>query len=356
MDIVELEFDGRDQRVLRFEHAQSGARGYVIVDSTVLGPAMGGCRLWHYPDDDTALRDAQRLARGMSLKNAMAGLPLGGGKAVLQLPHGPFDREAMFSAFGEAVNKFAGDYLTAEDVGTTEEDMRCVREISPFVFGLPTAKGKAGGNPSPWTALGVFRAMSALLARSGRDFSGVTVAVQGLGQVGIALCDLLHDAGASLIVADVNRARLALAVSRGWTVSSVEEIHRAPADIFAPCALGAILSAETIPQLTASMIVGAANNQLAASDDAERLLTRGILYAPDYIVNAGGIINVAAEYFGDDASEVSLRVDGIADRIVAIVEQAASEGVSPAVIADRLAEARVSSGAKLPTAKLSRAS
>lgn len=341
MDIIELDFDGRDQRVLRFEHAQSGARGYIVVDSTVLGPAMGGCRLWYYSNDDIALRDAQRLARGMSLKNAMADLPLGGGKAVLQLPDGPFDRRSMFSAFGDAVSKFAGDYLTAEDVGTTEEDMRHVREVSPFVFGLPAVGEKAGGNPSPWTALGVFRAMSALLARSDRDFSGVRVAVQGLGQVGMALCELLHNAGASLVVADVSQARLDLASSRGWTVNSVEDIHRAPVDIFSPCALGAGLNAETIAEMSASMVVGAANNQLATWSDAQRLLDRGILYAPDYVVNAGGIINVAAEYLGHDNAAVAARVDEIANRIVAIVERAAGEAVSPAVIANRMAEARI---------------
>lgn len=356
MDIVKLDFEGRGQRVLRFEHPRSGASGYIVVDSNVLGPAMGGCRLWRYSSDDSALRDAQRLARGMSLKNALADLPLGGGKAVIRLPDGPFDRRSMFEAFGRAVSEFAGDYLTAEDVGTTEEDMRHVRDVSPFVFGLPAVGEKAGGNPSPWTALGVFRAMGALLARSGRDFSDVSVAVQGLGQVGMALCDLLHGAGAALIVADVSRTRLDLAASRGWKISSTNDIHQSPADIFSPCALGAALNEETISEMSASMVVGAANNQLATWSDAERLLDRGILYAPDYVVNAGGIINVAAEYFGHDHASVAARVDEIADRIIAIVERADAEAVSPAVVATRMAEARMAGLPLQGTDDLKRAS
>lgn len=341
MSIIELDYEGRAQRVLRIDDAHSGAKGFIVVDSTVLGPAMGGCRLWNYASDDEALRDAQRLARGMALKNAMADLPLGGGKAVLQMPEGYFDREAVFSAFGHAVSKFAGHYLTAEDVGTSEEDMRLVRTVSPFVFGLPAVAGKAGGNPSPWTALGVFRAMTALLNRSGRKYSDVTVAVQGLGQVGMALCDLLHTAGAELVVADVNQARMDLAASRGWKLSSVNEIHRSPADIFSPCALGATLNAGTIKEMSVSMVVGAANNQLATAADAQRLLDQGILYAPDYVVNAGGIINVAAEYLGGNDADVSTRIDRIGDRIVAIIDQAETEAISPAEVADRIAGGRI---------------
>jgi leucine dehydrogenase len=356
MNIVELEYEGRSQRVVRIDDHASGARGYIVVDSTTLGPAMGGCRFWHYESDDAALIDAQRLARGMSLKNAMAGLPLGGGKSVLQMPTGNFDRTAVLTAFGHAVNVFAGDYLTAEDVGTGENDMRVVRSASPFVLGLPVDSGKAGGNPSPWTALGVFNAIRALAERSGRDLSTSTIAVQGLGQVGFALCELLKEAGASLIVADVNQTRMEMAEARGWKISEVRDIHRASADVFAPCALGGALNATTIAELGAPIVVGAANNQLATTEDAQRLLDRHILYAPDYVVNAGGVISVAAEYFIEDEAEVRARVGAISGRIVAIVEQAETEGVSPALVADRMALARIAEAETAPGYRTARAS
>jgi|SRR5579859_66433 len=331
-------FDGAEQRLLQINDPVSGIRGVIVVDSNVLGPAMGGCRFWRYDSDADALTDACRLARGMSMKNAMAGLPLGGGKSVLQVPAGDFDRAAIFSAFGHALNEFSGAYLAAEDVGTNEGDMEVVRAVSPYVFGLPARDGIAGGNPSPWTALGVFFAMRTLVERNGRTLATTKVAVQGLGNVGAALCELLHREGAELVVADVDdRAVARVAASLPVQVNDVATIHRTDATIFSPCALGAVLNERSIAEVGAHMVVGAANNQLATAKDGDRLRQRGILYAPDYVVNAGGIINVAAEYLGESQDDVGGRVAQIAMRILAVIDRAESNGISPSTAADQMA-------------------
>ncbi len=282
-----------------------GVRGVIAVDSKVLGPAAGGCRIWHYEDRDALMQDAARLARGMSYKNAMAGLPFGGGKAVLQQPSSDADRIELLEALAGAVHALKGQYVTAEDVGTSISDMAAIREYTPYVAGLTAKVGKAGGDPSPWTAKGVFESMRATLNwRDGRSLDGVSVAIQGVGNVGRNLCRLLHEAGATLFVADsdVPRARL-VAAEFGARQLSTEEILHVDADILAPCALGGVLNEETIPRLNVSMVIGAANNQLATAADGERLRESGIIYAPDYVVNAGGIINVAAEYLGETTDQ-----------------------------------------------------
>ena len=317
----------------------TGVIGIIAIHSTALGPAVGGCRLWHYgtPSDLTA--DAVRLARGMSYKNAMAGLPFGGGKAVLQLPARDYDRTALLRAFAESVAALDGQYVTAEDVGTTVTDMKIVRQHTRYVAGLDAELGKAGGDPSPWTALGVFEAMkSAAEFCFQADLKGMRVAVQGVGNVGLGLCRLLKGAGASLVIADVDDRRAASAAhDLGATVVDPREIAGVDADIFAPCALGGALSHETIPRLRARLVCGGANNQLATPADGHGLADRGIAYAPDYVVNAGGIINVAAEYLGETSELVSDRVSAIAPRLIRLMEESRLDGLSTHVVADRLA-------------------
>lgn len=303
--------------------------GVIVLHSTALGPAAGGCRLWRYADHAAASADAERLAEGMSYKNALAGLPLGGGKAVLRRPDGPFDRTALFRAFGDAVERLGGRYVTAEDVGTTVDDMVDVAGATRHVAGLPSREGRPGGDPSPWTARGVFMAMQrAAERRLGRELAECTVAIQGVGHVGSALAMMLHEAGARLIVADVDSASVArVATATGADVASISGVLSARADIFAPCALGGVLNRNSIPLLFARIVCGAANNQLATPQDGQRLADRDILYAPDYVVNAGGIINVAAEYLGWDVAAVRQRVDATGERLVEVLDLAEAQGV-----------------------------
>ncbi|MFB0873236.1 MULTISPECIES: Leu/Phe/Val dehydrogenase [unclassified Sphingobium] len=333
------------ERLRVINDEQTGATGIIVIHSTAIGPAAGGCRLWHYDTQTDLVTDAIRLARGMSYKNAMAGLPFGGGKAVLQRPEGDFDRAALFRVFGNAVASLKGEYITAEDVGTTIADMRVVRQQAPYVAGLEVAEGMAGGDPSPWTALGVFESMKAA-ARDVLDFdlADATVAVQGVGNVGGRLCRLLREAGAKLIVADVDEARAAaLARDLGAKHVGIEEILVADADILAPCALGGVLNADTIPDLRVRLVCGGANNQLATEADGQALVDRGILYAPDYVVNAGGIINVSAEYLGETSDQVADRVGQIAGRLLDVLHRSTQEQVPPGVMADRLAQHLIAS-------------
>jgi len=325
---------------VRLHDAESGLDGVVAIHSTTLGPGAGGCRFWSYPRMDQALADAIRLAEGMSYKNALAGLPFGGAKAVLRRPAGDFDRSALFRAFGRAVEDLGGLYVTAEDVGTSVADMQEVASVSRHVAGLPSAEGRAGGDPSPWTARGVFDAMRVAAEFAlGRDLAGLTVAVQGTGNVGADLCRRLADAGAHLVIADPDPARRdRLGAILGADVVDVDAIAGVEADIFAPCALGGALDRESVGKLKARLVCGAANNQLASPDIAALLRGRGITYAPDYVVNAGGIISVSAEYLGEDESDVAGRVAAIAPRTLALLERAAREGRSPAVVADEMAE------------------
>jgi leucine dehydrogenase len=326
------------QRVFRFEDSTCGLSGVIAVDSLALGPATGGCRFWHYDDVESMPIDARRLARGMSYKNAMAGLPLGGGKSVIQRPYGRFDRDALFRSFGRVLNSLGGDYLAAEDVGTTPHDMEVARSISPHVLGLPSKGTTAGGDPSPWTALGVHLCIEHVLSRRGMALAGSRIAVQGLGSVGTDLCRKLHESGATLVVADVHEhAVKRLLADVPAQVVSPDTIHRSDVDLFAPCALGGVLNPETIPHIQASMVAGAANNQLATNADDGRLRARGILYAPDYVVNAGGIINVAAEYLGHSQREVFDCVGRIPARLAAVLDRAQADKQSPSRVADSMA-------------------
>lgn len=325
---------------VRLHDPDCGLDGVIAIHSTALGPGAGGCRMWTYPDFDHALADAARLAEGMSYKNALAGLPFGGAKAVLRKPEGHFDRAALFRAFGRAVEDLGGRYVTAEDVGTSVADMLEVARTSRHVAGLPSTAGRAGGDPSPWTAKGVFESMRAAARFAlGSDLAGLTIAVQGAGNVGGDLCLRLADAGARLIVADPNPVhRDRMRAIPGVEIVDVRDITLAQADIFAPCALGGALTPDTVRNLKAKLVCGAANNQLASSDVADLLMARGIAYVPDYIANAGGIISVSAEYLGEDESDVTTRVSQIAPRAAAVLARAAHEGRSPAILADELAK------------------
>lgn len=330
------------------EDPRTGLQGVIAISSTALGPATGGCRFWRYPSQTELAADAARLAHGMSYKNALAGLPLGGGKAVLQLPDQPFDRKALFRAFGDAVDRLGGAYVAAEDVGTSVADMQCVRERTSYVAGLTARPGMAGGDPSPWTALGVFLSMQQA-ARSvlGCELSDTTVAIQGLGSVGRRLARLLYSARARLVVADSACARAQeVADELGASLVAPEDIAGVAADIFAPCALGGAINERSVDQLKVRIVCGAANNQLASAKDGDDLAQRGIAYMPDYLVNAGGIINVSAEYLGESTEHVENRVAGIPRRLEEVLRLAAKTGRPTHVVADELAEA-ILSGAKV---------
>jgi leucine dehydrogenase len=332
------------EEIVPLDDPQSGLRGVIVLHSTKLGPAAGGCRAWRYESDNEASMDAMRLAEGMSYKNALAGLPLGGGKAVINLPRLDFDRAALFRAFGRAIASLGGRYVTAEDVGTSVDDMLTVAQATHHVAGLPARPGAPGGDPSPWTALGVFKAMEVAVARRlEADLSDLTVGVQGLGNVGFALCELLHQAGARLIVAEPRSAVAARAAMLfGAEIMSSPALLRAEMDVLAPCALGAELNSQTVGAIRAKIVCGAANNQLATAAQGLALADCDILYAPDYLVNAGGIINVAAEYLGWSEADVHQRVAQIGVRLTEVLDLADRENMAPHQAADMLARSIIS--------------
>ncbi|MEO0688673.1 MAG: Glu/Leu/Phe/Val dehydrogenase dimerization domain-containing protein [Pseudomonadota bacterium] len=326
-------------RLVKLEDIDARLEGVIAIHSATLGPAAGGCRLWGYPDLQSATDDAVRLAAGMTYKNALAGLPFGGGKAVIRLPDEPFDREALFAAYGRAVESLGGEYVTAEDVGTSVNDMAAVQRETSFVAGLAAQSGRPGGDPSPHTARGVFEAMAvAVEHRLEKELSEVTVAVQGLGHVGFDLCERLHRAGAKLVVCEPRADVAAKAAARfGADVRSVRSIYDAKVDVFAPCALGGSLNSSTVKKLQAKVVCGAANNQLAEPSTGQALAERGVLYAPDYLVNAGGIVNVAGEYLGWSSQDVEARVDAIAHRFKALLAKVGETGERPECVADQMA-------------------
>jgi len=337
------DFDNH-QGVHIFSDAKSGLQAIIAVHNTNLGPSAGGTRLWSYADPKDAVTDALRLSRAMSYKNAMAGLALGGGKAVIIRPDTKFDRVALFEAYGRAVESIGGTYITAEDVGVSPDDMRVIKTQTNFVAGLDEGPA-ASGDPSPVTAEGVFRSIKVAARHAmGLDsIKGLRIAVQGLGHVGYRLCEHLHRAGAELIVADINTAVLEQAKKElGAIVVEPDIIHGVEADIFAPCALGGAVSETNLPDIRASIIAGAANNQLATPEIGETCRQRGILYAPDYVVNAGGIINVAAEVSGTyDPAWVKSKLDELEVTLMEVFSRAAKQGVSTHKIADEMARARM---------------
>lgn len=342
-------FDSRSfdahESVTYFSDAASGLRGILAIHSTQLGPALGGCRAWFYDNDEAALQDALRLSRGMSYKNAVAGLPLGGGKAVIIRKPGETVTEAQFEAFGRVVERLHGRYITAEDVGVSVADMSCVARSTSYVSGLPSRGKAAGGDPSPKTAYGVYCGiLAAIQARlSTRNVKGLRVAVQGLGSVGRHLCERLHTEGAKLVVADINNAACQMAQQQfGAKVVAIDEILFQNVDVVSPCALGGILNAKSIPKIRAPIIAGGANNQLATPEDGELLRKRHILYAPDYVINAGGIICAAAEYLHTgNEKEVWERVALIEQTLTQIFQESAATKVPPHQVADALALKRL---------------
>jgi leucine dehydrogenase len=337
MKLIEQSVPGYE-RVVWGTDESIGYRGIIAIHSTRLGPAVGGTRFWQYNSADEALTDALRLARGMTYKNALAELPFGGGKAIIIGDNRVRDREEIFRAHGRFVNRLDGKYFTGEDVGTSTTDMEYVRRETQYVGGLQDRSGY----PSPRTARGVFRAMQAAASyRWGSDdLSGKTVALQGCGHVGYFLADKLHRAGAKLVVTDVDTERTKVVLSEfGAQAVAPEEIYRIRADIFAPCALGGVLNNNTIPQLEVEMVVGAANNQLLEPRDGNLLHQRGILYAPDYAANAGGVISgCCIEMLGWDLARTLAKIDSIYGTLLRIFEFSKTNDIPTHESADKLAE------------------
>ncbi|MDX1405047.1 MAG: Glu/Leu/Phe/Val dehydrogenase dimerization domain-containing protein [Woeseiaceae bacterium] len=329
------------ERVIFCRDARTGLKAIIAIHSTALGPAAGGTRLWPYASDDAALHDVLRLSQAMSYKNAMAGLRFGGGKAVI-IKTGNFDgSDALYEKYGEFVEQLNGEYVTAEDVGMSVEIMEVVARRTKHVSGLTAKAGHAGGDPSPKTAYGIFKGIEAAVAyKLGKDsVNGLTIAVQGVGNVGYHLCRYAAEAGARLIVSDIDAQRTAtVAEEFSATVVAPEQILTCDADVLAPCALGATITADVIPKLKVSIVAGGANNQLETPEDGKRLADAGILYAPDYVINGGGIINVASEYFDDaDDDDVMRRVAQIGPRLTGIFEAAKKSGKATNVVADEMA-------------------
>jgi leucine dehydrogenase len=332
-----------------FTDPASGLQAVIAVHSTALGPAAGGVRFWHYADHTSAITDALRLSRGMSFKNAMAGLELGGGKGVvLADAPGATITEAQLRAFGRAVESLVGRYVTAEDVGMSEARMKVIAEETRYVSGLPVASGAAGGDPGPYTAHGVYLGVKAAAKRGlgATDMKGVRVAIQGVGSVGGGLAKLLAADGAILTLADVNQARAgALAAELGATTAPTETILAADVDLVSPNALGAVLTEKSIDALKVKVVAGGANNQLATREDGRRLHERGILYAPDYVINAGGIINVGLEYLGHgDEAEVMARIARIPERLIEVWDESQASGDPISEVADRIAQRLIGRG------------
>lgn len=317
-----------------------GYRGIIAIHNTALGPALGGTRFWDYKSDEEAIRDVLRLARGMTYKAAVAGLNLGGGKSVIVGDNATTKRDGIFRAHGRHVDSFAGRYITAEDVGTSPSDMEWVRKETNHVVGL----ADGSGDPSPVTAFGTYRGMQACAkVQYGSDsLSGKTVSVQGVGHVGYYLCKHLHEEGARLLVSDIDDAKVKQVVDEfGATAVDADDIYSADADIFAPCALGAVINDDTLKALNVTIVAGAANNQLHRERHGEALSERGIVYAPDYVINSGGLINVNAEVEGWSLERSHKKAGEIYDTILQVLEIAAKQGIPSYLAADRLAEERV---------------
>ena len=332
----EADFD--DHEVVHFvSDRASGLTAIIAIHSTHCGPAAGGTRFWHYEDSADGMRDALRLSRGMSYKNAMANLPGGGGKAVILADQNRTKTPEMLRAFAKAVDDLGGKYITAQDVGMSEQDMVALSEVTDNVAGLP---GDGGGDPGPFTARGVFLGVQAAAkhALAASDMKGVRVAIQGVGSVGGGLARYLADAGAELTLADIDADRASrMAEELGGNVASTDDVLFEDVDIVCPCALGAILTKESVGRIKAKVVAGGANNQLATGSEGKMLLDRGILYAPDYVINAGGIITVLRKVYGADDEGVNARIDQIPQRLESIWLECEANGLSADEVADRMA-------------------
>ncbi|ABE55107.1 leucine dehydrogenase [Shewanella denitrificans OS217] len=331
-----VSFDEHEQVVFCHDK-ESGLRAIIAIHNTNLGPAVGGCRMWNYASDDEALTDVLRLSRGMTYKNALAGLNMGGGKSVIIADPKTTEREALFRAFGRFIHTLGGKYYSAEDVGTTTADIMIAHQETPYMAGL---EGKSG-DPSPFTAIGTFLGIKAAVKHQrGLDsLKGLKIAVQGVGHVGYYLCQHLHQEGAELIVTDIHQASLDKVASEfGASVVAPNDIYSQDVDVYAPCALGATINDHTIPQLKARIVAGCANNQLAEVRHGEKLKELGILYAPDYVINAGGIINVSFEK-DYDVHKSTTKVEQIYQTLLSIFERAEAENRTTGSVADEMAKA-----------------
>ena len=334
-----IEYDDHEQ-VLFCRDEEAGLFAIIAIHDTTLGPAAGGCRMWPYASFDEALTDVLRLSQAMSYKNALAGLPLGGGKSVIIGDPNKDKNEKLLIAFARFVQCLGGQYYTAEDIGIGIKDVEVLARASEYVFGLPTT-----GDPSPFTARGCFEGIRAAVKHKlGLDtLDGLKVALQGVGNVGRFVCTCLHEAGAELIVADVNPEAVAYAAeSFGAQAVGPDEIYSQDAHIFSPCAMGGVLSDDTIGQLKVSIVAGVANNQLAEARHGQLLHDKGILYAPDYIINAGGMLNASGDIFGQyDVNQVMEQVRGLYDATLRIFEMAQQKGKPTSEVADDLARQKI---------------
>ncbi len=331
------------EQVTFCHHAPSGLRAIIAIHSTALGPALGGTRFRPYASEAEAVTDVCRLARAMTAKHAVSGLDCGGGKAVILGDPRALKSEALLRAYGRFVDGLAGRYLTAEDVGTSKADMDLIRRETPFVTGISESLG-GSGDPSPATAWGVLWALRAVAERlwGDEELAGRHVVVSGVGKVGAALVTHLVEAGARVTVADVDRAAVdAVVAAHGVEVVDPDKAHAVDCDVFAPCALGAVLSATTIPELRCAAVCGSANNQLATAADGPRMAQHGVLYAPDFVVNAGGVINIAEERHGYDGGRAYARIAGVADNLRRVLAVADRDGIVPAEAAERVAAERI---------------
>lgn len=353
----EMEAKDHEQIVYCYDRS-SGLKAIIAIHNTVLGPALGGCRMWPYENEKEALNDALRLARGMTYKSAAAGLNLGGGKAVIIGDAKTMKSEALFRAFGQFVQSLAGRYITAEDVGTSVIDMEWVRMETDYVTGISRALG-GSGDPSPVTAFGVYHGMRAAMMKAfGSDsMQGRTIALQGVGQVGFFLISHLLSAGAKVVVSDIDQDKIKRAKSQYESIVFVppEEIYDVDCDIFAPCALGGTVNRDTIPRLSCKIVAGSANNVLGDEDtDGPALLQKGIMYIPDYVISAGGLINVSHELEGYNRKYAISKAAGIFDIITQLLSIAQTENVSTLKAANALAERRIASIAGLKRATIGR--
>ena len=334
------------EQVVFVSDDKSGLKAIIAVHNSNLGPALGGCRMWPYASEEEAVRDVLRLSRGMTYKSAMAELKLGGGKSVIIGNPRTDKTPALLAAFARALEQLNGRYIAAEDSGTSVADMKYMTQFTRHVAGIhdkPSDEGTRSGDPSPATAYGTFIGIQAAVKeRLGRDsLEGLRVAVQGVGNVGYDLARQLKEAGAQLWVTDIHREPLVQAGKElGATVVAPEEIFGLDVDVLAPCALGAILNDSTIPQLKAKIVAGAANNQLAEPRHGVELMKRGILYAPDYVINAGGIIDVYHERIGFERAALIKHIEGIRDNLMEVFERARAEERPTGEVADAIAEER----------------
>ncbi len=349
---TEADFD--DHEAVHFVHRpEFGLTAIIALHSTHLGPGAGGTRFWHYAEPEAAMRDALRLSRGMSYKNAMAGLPMGGGKAVILADKARNKTPEMIAAFGRAIDELGGVYVTAQDVGMSEADMIAISAQTEHVAGLPVANGMAGGDPGPFTAYGVYLGIKAAVAQKlgKQSMAGVHVAMQGTGSVGGGAARLLARQGAILSLADIDSGKAAaLADELGGRAVATDEIMRISCDVFSPNALGAVLEPDSIAALDCPIVAGGANNQLARPEHGQLLADRGILYAPDYVINAGGIIGVALEYLGrrsgkpNTMEEANRRIEQIPQRLAAIWQESEASGLPSNLVADRMAQKLIGRG------------